>query len=220
MNTILQNWLQWLPSLLQGYKLSVEVALLCLVIGIPLGTVLALLVSAKSKAIRGAALVFVEFGRGAPALILLQFMYFGLPAAGMTLSSFGSAVIALAASTGAYTSEMIRAGFDAVPHGQKEAAYAIGLDATDSLRFVVIPQGMRVALPSLLGFSIMMLQATSLCYTIALPELVSRSSAIGVSTFEYMSVLLLTALLFAVICVPATFAVSSLERRLGRHAVH
>jgi polar amino acid transport system permease protein len=114
---------------------------------------------------------------------------------------------------------MIRAGFDAVPFGQKEAALAIGLNATDALRFVTIPQGMRVALPSLLGFSILMLQATSLCFTIALPELVSRASNIGSATFEYMPVLILAGLLFAVICVPSTFAVSALERRLGRHAV-
>jgi polar amino acid transport system permease protein len=219
MNNVLSQWLEWLPDLLDGYWISVQVTFFCLLIGIPLGMVLALMVSAKSRVARGCALTFVEVGRGAPALILLQFMYFGLPSAGLTISSYGSAVIALACCTGAYTSEMIRAGFDAVPYGQKEAAYAMGLDATDSLRFVVIPQGMRVALPSLLGFSIMMLQATSLCYTIALPEMFSRSSAIAVSTFEYMSVLLLAALLFAVVCVPSTFAVSALERRLGRHAL-
>jgi polar amino acid transport system permease protein len=63
-----------------------------------------------------------------------------------------------------------------------------------------------------------MLQATSLCFTIALPELVSKASTIGSATFEYMEVLLLAGLLFAAICMPATFAVSALEKRLGRHA--
>ncbi|KXV16773.1 amino acid ABC transporter permease [Caballeronia megalochromosomata] len=219
MNNLLAQWKEWLPSLLEGYRLSLEVTALSLAIGIPLGLILALMVSAKSRAVRTVALVFVEVGRGAPALILLQFFYFGLPNAGLTLTSFASAVVALACCTGAYTSEMIRAGFDAVPYGQKEAALVIGLNVVDAFRFVIIPQGMRVALPSLLGFSIMMLQATSLCFTIALPELVSRASNIGSSTFEYMPVLGLAGLLFAVICVPSTFAVSALERRLGRHAV-
>lgn len=219
MNALIEQWKEWLPGLLDGYRLSLEVTGLSLAIGIPLGLVLALMVTAKSRAIRTIALVFVEIGRGAPALILLQFFYFGLPTAGLTLTSFASAVVALACCTGAYTSEMIRAGFDAVPYGQKEAALVIGLNGLDALRYVVVPQGMRVALPSLLGFSIMMLQATSLCFTIALPELVSRASNIGSATFEYMPVLILAGLLFAVICVPSTFAVSALERRLGRHAI-
>ncbi|MBN3791973.1 amino acid ABC transporter permease [Burkholderia sp. Ac-20353] len=219
MSSMIDLWQSWLPDLIGGYRLSLEVTALSLAIGIPLGLVLALCVSMKPKAIRVCALVFVEIGRGAPALILLQFFYFGLPNAGLTLSSFLSAVVALACCTGAYTSEIIRAGFDAVPHGQKEAAAVIGLNALDALRFVIVPQGLRVALPALLGFSIMMLQATSLCFTIALPELVSRASSIGSSTFEYMPVMLLAGLMFALICVPATFAVSALERRLGRHAV-
>jgi polar amino acid transport system permease protein len=218
MNNLLEQWKGWLPDLLDGYRLSLEVTGISLAVGIPLGLALALMVSTPSRPVRTLALVFVEVGRGAPALILLQFCYFGLPSAGLTLTSFASACVALACCTGAYTSEMIRAGFDAVPFGQKEAALAIGLNATDALRFVTIPQGMRVALPSLLGFSILMLQATSLCFTIALPELVSRASNIGSATFEYMPVLILAGLLFAVICVPSTFAVSALERRLGRHA--
>jgi polar amino acid transport system permease protein len=220
MNSLLDQWKGWLPDLLDGYRLSLEVTGVSLAVGIPLGLVLALMVSARTRPVRTFALVFVEVGRGAPALILLQFCYFGLPSAGLTLTSFASACVALACCTGAYTSEMIRAGLDAVPYGQKEAAQVIGLDAFDALRFVIVPQGLRVALPSLLGFSILMLQATSLCYTIALPELVSRASNIGSSTFEYMPVLILAGLLFAVICVPSTFAVSALERRLGRHATH
>jgi polar amino acid transport system permease protein len=219
MNNLLEQWEGWLPDLLDGYRISLEVTGISLAVGIPLGLVLALMVSAPSRPVRTLALIFVEVGRGAPALILLQFCYFGLPSAGLTLTSFASACVALACCTGAYTSEMIRAGFDAVPFGQKEAALAIGLNATDALRFVTIPQGMRVALPSLLGFSILMLQATSLCFTIALPELVSRASNIGSATFEYMPVLILAGLLFAVICVPSTIAVSALQRRLGRHAV-
>ncbi|KND59640.1 amino acid ABC transporter, permease protein [Candidatus Burkholderia verschuerenii] len=219
MNGLIEQWKGWLPNLLDGYVLSLNVTALSLAIGIPLGLLLALLVTAKSRWIRTVALAFVEIGRGAPALILLQFFYFGLPSAGLTLTSFASAVVALACCTGAYTSEMIRAGFDAVPYGQKEAALVIGLNGLDALRYVVVPQGMRVALPSLLGFSIMMLQATSLCFTIALPELVSRASNIGSATFEYMPVLILAGLLFAAICVPSTFAVSALERRLSRHAV-
>ncbi|MGC1577316.1 MAG: amino acid ABC transporter permease [Beijerinckiaceae bacterium] len=218
MSDLVEFWWEWFPSLLDGLRLSVAVTAVSLALGIPLGLILALGVQSKTVAWRTLALFLVEIGRGAPALILLQFTYFGLPNAGVALSSFVSASLALAWCTGAYTSEIIRAGLEAVPYGQKEAATAIGLNRWDALRYVIVPQALRVSVPPLFGFSILMLQASSLCFAIALPELVSQAYIIGSNTFRYMSILLLTALFYAVICIPATIAVSALERRLGRHA--
>ena len=218
MSDVLAFWSDWFPTLLGGFAISLEVTAVCLAIGIPLGLVLALGVRSKSAAVRWSALTIVEVGRGTPALILLQFAYFGLPSAGLTLSSFTAAGLALGWCTGAYTSEIIRAGLEAVPFGQKEAATACGLNEADALRYIILPQGLRVALPALLGFSILMLQATSLCFTIALPELVSQAYVEGSTTFRYMPVFLLAGLMFAAICIPATALVTALERRLGRHA--
>jgi polar amino acid transport system permease protein len=217
MSDLLDFWWEWLPNLLDGLKISLAVTAVCLLIGIPLGLVLALGVQSKKSPLRIVSLAVVEIGRGTPALILLQFAYFGLPNAGLALSSFVSASLALAWCTGAYTSEIIRAGLEAVPHGQKEAAAAIGLTGWDALRYVILPQGLRVSVPPLFGFSILMLQASSLCFAIALPELVSQAYVIGSNTFRYMAILMLAVLLYAVICIPATMAVSTLERRLGRH---
>lgn len=218
MNELLRFWREWLPTLIDGLKISISVTLVCLAFGMPLGLVLALGVQSKWSVPRMAALAIVEIGRGAPALILLQFTYFGLPNVGISLSSFLSASFALAWCTGAYTSEIMRAGLEAVPHGQKEAAAAIGLSNWDTLRYVVLPQGLRVAVPPLFGFAILMLQASSLCFAIALPELVSQAYIIGSNTFHYMSILVLAGLLYAAICIPATVAVSALERRLGHYA--
>jgi polar amino acid transport system permease protein len=217
MNNLFQFWGENLPALLSGLRLSLEVTAASLAFGAPLGLALALGVQSKQAGVRVVSLVIVEIGRGAPALILLQFAYFGLPNAGLALSSFASATLALAWTTGAYTSEIIRAGLDAVAFGQKEAAAAIGLSRLDALRFVVLPQGLRVSLPPLFSFAILMLQASSLCFAIALPELVSQAYVIGSNTFRYMSIFVLAGLLYAVICIPATLAVSALERRLARH---
>ncbi len=219
MSDILDFWGEWFPTLFDGFLLSLQVTGACLVIGIPLGLVLALLVQSKSAATRWSAIVVVEIGRGTPVLILMQLAYFGLPTAGLTLSSFVSAVGAMAWCTGAYTSEIIRAGLEAVPFGQREAAEVIGLSRADALRFVILPQGLRVAIPALLGFSIIMLQASSLCFTIALPEVVSQAYIVGSNTFRYMPIFLLAGLMFGAVCIPATICVSLLERRLGRHAV-
>ena len=218
MQELLEFWGTWLPRLLSGLRLSAAVTATCLLIGIPMGLILALGTQAKSRVLRILSLGIVEIGRGAPALILLQFAYFGLPTAGLALSSFASASLALAWCTGAYTSEIIRAGLDAVPAGQKEAAAAVGLTGFDALRFIILPQGMRVSLPALLGFSILMLQASSLCFSIALPELVSQAYNVGSTTFRYMSILILAGLLYAAVCIPATLVVGMMERRLGKHA--
>ncbi len=218
MSELLSFWGDWFPDLLGGFVISLEVTAVCLALGIPLGLALALTVQSKTPALRWVALLVVEIGRGTPALILLQFMYFGLPSAGLSLSSFIAASVALAWCTGAYTSEIIRAGLQAVPAGQTEAAIVIGLSRLDALRYVILPQGLRVAIPALLGFSIIMLQASSLCFTIALPEIVSQAYIVGSNTFEYLPIFLLAALMFAAVCIPATILVSLLERRLGRHA--
>lgn len=218
MNGLLDFWIDSLPQLLDGLVISLEVTGAALGIGIPLGLFLALGVQSKNRPFNLISLFIVEIGRGAPALVVLQFAYFGLPSAGLTLSSFAAAVFALAWNTGAYTSEIIRAGLESVPFGEIEASSAMGMVRTDTLRFVIIPQGLRVAAPALLGFATQMLQASSLCFAIALPELTSNAYMIGTTSFRYMEILSLAGILYAAICVPATIAVGVLEQRLGKHA--
>ncbi|MCP8897467.1 amino acid ABC transporter permease [Shinella daejeonensis] len=218
MSDILSFWGTYLPQILDGLGISLKVTGASLAIGIPAGLALALMVQAKSRFLRWFCLAVVEIGRGAPALILLQFAYFGLPNVGVSLTSFAAAVAALSWSTAAYTSEIIRAGLQAVPRGQIEASDALGLSFADQLRFVLVPQGLRVAAPALLGFAVLMLQASSLAFTIALPELLSQAYIIGTTTFRYMPILCLAGLLYACICIPATLLVGWFERRLARHA--
>lgn len=208
----------WMPDLLSGFRISLQVTLFSLALGIPLGLVLALGVMGQNRVLRAISLFAVEVGRGAPALVLLQFIYVGLPSAGLMVGSYLAAIVALAWNTGAYTSEIIRASLLSIPPGQREAAEALGMSPMDELRYVLLPQGLRVALPALLGFSILIFQGTSLCFTIALPELVSRAYEIGSITFRYLPVLLLAGLLYASISIPAALLVDRIERRAGQFA--
>lgn len=214
---ILNDWPAYLPGLLGGLGTSVQVALLSLLIGVPGGLLLAIGASSKRKFVRILIIGIVEIGRGTPALVVLQIFYFGLPASGLTLSSMAASVVALAATTAAYTSEILRGGLQAVPQGEVEAAGALGMSRGDTLRFIVIPQGFRVAIPSLIGFAILIFQATSLAYTVALPELLSQAYSIGSTTFNYLSVLLLAGLMYAAITIPASWLTSRAEKRLARH---
>jgi polar amino acid transport system permease protein len=214
---LFHQYAQWLPSLLDGLRLSLLLTMISLGCGIPLGLVLALVSASKARVLRAVGVLVVELGRGAPALVVLQLVYFGLPSTGVTLSALASACLALSLTTAAYTSEILRAGLQSVHGGQAEASRALGLSAIDGLRFITLPQGLRVALPALMGFSIQIFQTTSLAFTITVPELSSRAFSIGSSTFQYLQVFVLAGLLYAVVSVPSTWLVIRLEKRMSNY---
>lgn len=214
---LLADWLEWSPRLLSGLWVSVQVTALSLLIGIPLGLGLALLASVKSRFIRVVTMIFIEIGRGMPAIVMLQMVYFGLPEFNIVLNSFTATVVALSLTTSAYTSEIIRAGLRAVPDGEIEAADALGIKRLDVMRFIVIPQGFRIAMPTLMGFAILILQVSSLAFTLGLPELLSQAYSVGAFTFQYLEVLTLAGLMYLVITVPGGWLVENFEKRLSRH---
>jgi polar amino acid transport system permease protein len=214
---MLSNWIAWSPQLFQGLGVSLTLAGLALLFGLPLGLVLALASSTTAKLIRYTAITTVEIGRGAPALVVLQMVYYGLPAVGMTAGSFASAATALALTTGAYTSEILRAGLNAVPQREIEAGWALGMTHRDILRFVVIPQGILFAVPALMGFAILIFQATALTFTIAIPELLARAYRIGAATYLYLDVLALAGVFYLAVTIPLGWLVSYTESRLSSH---
>ncbi|WEV76884.1 amino acid ABC transporter permease [Janibacter cremeus] len=214
---VISDWSSYFPDLLEGLLVSVQLAAISLGLGIPLGLVLAIANGSGGRVARAGAIVLVEIGRGMPALVMLQIVYFGLPDLGLSFGSFVSAAVALTLTSAAYTSEIIRGGLQSVPAGEVEAAEALNMARLDILRFIVIPQGMRVAVPSLMGFSILIFQATALAYTIALPELLATAYSIGSSTFRYMSVLVLAGLMYLAITIPMSFLTERVEMRLSRH---
>jgi polar amino acid transport system permease protein len=201
-------------ELLDGLWVSIRLALLTFAIGLPAGLILAVASFSKSKPVRVLAIVFVEIGRGTPALVMLQLVYYGIP---VTLTGFVAAGIALALTTAAYTSEIIRGGLQAVPGSEIEAGQALGLKDFHVMRDIVIPQGLRIAIPPLLGFCIIMFQATSLAFTIAVPELMAQAKSIANINFHYFNIFVLAGLLYAAITIPASMMTDRLERKLASH---
>ncbi|WP_203579162.1 amino acid ABC transporter permease [Microbacterium hibisci] len=207
---------EYLPRLLQGLVVSLQLTVLSVVFGYAIGLVFALGVSSVRPWLRWPALIVVEIGRGIPALVVLYIVYFGLPALGILFENFRAAVIGLTFSAGAYSSEMIRAGIQSVPRGQTEASSALGLPRSTSFTRIVLPQGLRSAIPALMGLAIMSFQATSLAYSISVNELMSQAYQISNITFEYLTVYAVTGLIDAAIAVPATWLSVGVERRLSR----
>ena len=165
---------EYLPRLGQGLVVSLQLTVLSVAFGYLLGLVLALGVSSRRPSLKWPALVVVEVGRGIPALVVLYIVYFGLPALGLLFENFFAAVIGLTFTAAAYSSEMIRAGIQSVPSGQREASAALGLSRTTSFVRIVLPQGLRSSIPALMGLAIMSFQATSLAYSISVNELIAR----------------------------------------------
>lgn len=200
---MLQLWKGYLPGFLDGLRVTMELTGTSLLIGLPLGVVLALASTASKRMIRWTFIAVVEIGRGAPALIVLYFVYYGLPQLHLTWSSFISAMIALGFETGAYTAEIFRAGINAVPAGQREASQALGLSRSKELRLIVLPQALRLVVPPVVGFSILLFQTTSLAYAVSVPELLSRAYNEASITYQFTATLTLAGVMYAVISLAA-----------------
>jgi polar amino acid transport system permease protein len=207
---------EFLPRLGEGLVVSLQLTVLSVVFGYALGLVFALGVTSIRPWLRWPALIVVEIGRGIPALVVLYIVYFGLPALGILFENFFAAVIGLTFTAAAYSSEIFRAGIQSVPRGQVEASSALGLPRFTSFARIVLPQGLRSAIPALMGLAIMSFQATSLAYSISVNELMSQAYQIANITFEYLTVYLITGLIYAAIAVPATWLSVYVEHRLAR----
>lgn len=157
---------------------------------------------------------YVELARNTPLLIQLFFLYFGLPALGISLSGFATAVIAMTFLGGGYLTEALRAGVQAIPPSQLEAGRAIGLSRWQLLRHVQLPQAWLASLPALFANFIFLLKETTVASAVAVPELLYTTRnyiALYYKTYEMLAVLTLMCVL---IFLPLSLALRVVERRL------
>ncbi|HKU10963.1 amino acid ABC transporter permease [Sinomonas sp.] len=214
----LAEWAGYLPQMMSGLGVSLTIAGISIAAGYPLGLALSMMVSAKNLAVRALGLAVVEIGRGAPALVILYLFYYGLPKFGIAFESITAACLALTWNAAAYSSEIMRAGIQSVARGQTEASSALGISQRDTFFRVIMPQGMRSAIPGLMGVAIQMFQGTSLAYAIAVPELMKSAYNIGSEDFNYLQIFTLAGICYAAISMPATWITVFFEKRLARHA--
>lgn len=183
----------------------------------PLGLALAVSAESAVRPLRWFSFLVVEVGRGLPALVLLYLLYFGLPEAGIVLTSMHTAVAALAWASGAYASEYFRAGLSAVPREQKEAALVTGLGGWQGFRLIVLPQALRISMPPLASLAVLTFQASALAFIIAVPELMSNAYELSSMTFKYLSVYVLTAGIYSIITLIFLMLTRRVETYLNRH---
>ncbi len=199
--------------LLKGLALGLGIALLALAIGSAIGLAAAFCRAQGARPLRMLAAGYVELVRNVPLLLIIYFVYFGLPLLGVSLfDNVWSFILALAVYAGAYLTEVFRAGIEAVGKGQIEAARAIGLSRLQVARLVTIPLMFRVALPSLGNTFISLFKDTSVASAIAVPELTYGAIRINVNTWRVVEVYLVVGLMYLAAC----YAIAGLLRQVER----
>jgi polar amino acid transport system permease protein len=202
-----------LPELLVALLVTIEITLIGSVLALVLGLVIAVLRRLRIPVLDQLLWAFVEFVRSTPLLVQVFFLYFALPKFGITLSAMVVGVIGLGVHYATYTSEVYRAGIDAVPRGQWEAATALNLSPTRTWTGVILPQAVPRVLPALGNYVISMFKEVPLLLAIGVVEVVNRAKEVGSETFRYTEPLTIAGLLFLILSYPASMLVRRLERR-------
>jgi len=201
---------QYAPDMLAGFGVTVVVALLTIVVGVATGLALAIVRAMKVRAADIAITIFVDVFRTLPQLVVVVFIYFGLPYADIQLSPFAATVVALGAVLAAFATEIFWAAIQAVPEGQWDAARSLGLGFFRILFRVILPQAIRIAVPLLTNRAIAITKGTALGTAVALPELLGRAqSAMAIAANP--SPLTLAAALYLLFFVPLVVASRWLE---------
>lgn len=208
-----------LPQLLKGAAVTLQVAALTAGIALVLSFAVAFLRMAPWRVVRGVATAYVEVLRGTSAIVQLFYLFFILPAFGISMGPLTTAVVGLAMNMSAYGSEVVRAGLTAVPRRQFEAAEALALDRVQTYRLVVIPQAIVIMMPSFGNLLIELVKATSLVSLITLTELTFSGRQMVVTTGRSFEVWGLVLLLYFVMSYPLTWLVRLAERRAARFRV-
>ena len=165
-----------LPQLLEGLGVTVLLGMVSIVLGLATGLVMALMRLYGAGALKIAARVYTDVFRSIPLLVLLVLVYYALPFIGVRLSSFAAAALSLSMVSCAYTAEIFRAGIEAIPKGQFEAAEAIGLGFFNRMRDVILPQAIRIVVPPLTSNCINVLKDTALASVVAMPDLLKQAT--------------------------------------------
>jgi len=206
------------PILWQGLWQTLLLAVMVVPLGIVGGVMLALLSTASSRWVRWAAAGWVDLFRAIPPLVLLVFLYAGLPFAGLDVGAWGAVAIGFFLNTGAYYGEVLRAGIDSVPRGQTEAARSTGLSAIQTLVSVTLPQAIRNVMPDLISNTVEVVKLTSIASVVALPELLFQARQAQNVTYN-ASPIVAAAVAYFLLLWPLVRLMSRLENKAmaGRH---
>jgi polar amino acid transport system permease protein len=203
----------WAGQLADGTVVTVELTLVSGLLGVVMGILAAVAKMSRLWLVRAPATFYIWVFRGTPLLVQILFVYFALPQK-LSLTEFHSAALALGLNVGAYNAEAIRAGIQAIPRGQSEAARSLGLTGLQTFVHVVFPQGMKIALPPLVNNVVALLKDSSLAYSIGVLELANAGGRANAQTFQPVPIFVTTASIYLVLTTVMTQISNAIEHRL------
>ena len=217
-DNILQLLISSFPQLIVPMlKVTLPLTAAAFTIGLVIALVVAMIRVLDIPVLSQICKLYVWIFRGTPLLVQLFIIFFGLPAIGVRLEAFPAAVIAFSLNEGAYTSETMRAAITAIPRGQMEAGYTVGMNYFQIMRRIVLPQAFRVAFPPLFNELIALVKDTSLAASITVSEMFREAQKIAARTFEPFALYCEVAVIYLIICTVLTRVQVYGERRLSAH---
>ncbi len=199
--------------LLRGAVMTVEITACSLVVAIILGIFMAIIKTSRFRTVRFFVAVYIEIFRDVPALTMLFILYFGLAYVGIKIEPFPAAVIGLGLIGGAILTEVFRSGLDALHFGQKDAALAVGMTPMMAMRYIILPQAIRITLPPVGNYAIGLLKDTAIVSAIAAPEIMFWARNLVTSTFQTTLVYVLAAMIYFCMSFPLAQVVNKLEEK-------
>ncbi|WP_338879152.1 ectoine/hydroxyectoine ABC transporter permease subunit EhuD [Achromobacter veterisilvae] len=209
--------LEILPTLGFALIVTIQATLLGMLVAVTLGLVLAMLRRSRLRIVSLPVAFVIEFVRSTPLLVQMYFLFYVLPLSGVRMSPLATGIVALGLHYATYCAEVYRAGIEAVPRGQWEAATALNLSRWRTAADVVLPQAIPPVVPALGNYLVAMFKDTPLLSAITVVELLQQSKMIGSATFRYTEPLTLVGLLFLALSLVAAWGVRGLEARLQRY---
>lgn len=202
-----------LPALLNGTGVTLQYTLVALVIGAGLGLPLALIRVYGGRRLSQIAGIYGNFFRGTPLMIQLFMVYYGLPQLGVTFPQSIAALLTLGLNSSAYQAEYFRGALQSIGSGQMTAARAIGLSQWKAIRYIILPQALRLVLPAWSNEAVSMIKYTAVIFLIAVPDLMGQAKIIASQFFAPIETYLLVAIFYLVLVLAATQILRFVERK-------
>ncbi len=222
----------WLDDIAYGVFITVSLALATLPIGLLIGFLVALAKNSDEPSLRLAGNIYTTIFRGLPELLTLFIIFFGVqialqklvqlvdPTATVNVNAFVSGIIALALVFSSYSSEVFLSAFRAIPKGQYEGGHSIGLTRGQTMRLVVLPQLIRIALPGLSNLWLILLKDTALVSAIGLPDIIRQAYIAARVTQEAFLFFGLAPLIYLVLAIISSFGIGAVERKVNQQDAH
>ncbi len=206
-------FIQYLPRLLDGLKLTILIAVFGIILAIVVGIILCIFSISGNKLLQKIASFYITIIRGIPLMILALFLYFGVIKNSMTLVL--AAIIILGINASAYMAEIFRAGIQAIDYGQMEAARSLGLSYFQTMRKIILPQAVKIMIPSLMNQFISSLKDTAILSAISVNELTMSAKTIIARNYKAFELYSYAAIIYIIVITALTWLSKKVERRLS-----